>query len=172
MKTAKNVCTVVMTVSVVLLVVSVALAVEVPALTPLDFPMDASPEAHWIWTAIAGEIVVALAALISQVVLGFIASIKNAKIAKAVRVIHDAVMVSYHEYVQVVKAASADGKLTIGEKKEALDWAYRNAIELARRDGFDLLKVLAKETVLALIERFVGEAKGKAVTLPLPDLAV
>lgn len=155
-------------------------AVEVPAVSPLDFGLESAadtvvaaasgPEAHWFWTLIAGEIAVAIIALIGKVIESFIANIKNAKVAKGCRVIYDAVMVAYHEYVQIVKAQSPNGKMTIEQKNEALQRAYSEAIQLARADGFDLLKVFAKETVYALIEYFVGKSKGKAVVAPLPDL--
>ena len=154
----------------------IAYAVQVPAVSPLDFAAPASvalePEAHWIWTILASEVVAAIAGWLFLKVYELV---KGSRYAKALLIIRNAVTTCYREYVRVIKDGRANGKLTIGEKDEALRYAYRKAVDMAQREGIDLLKVFAKETVLTLIERFVGEAKmpraAKAVTGPLPDLA-
>ena len=144
-----------------------AWATEVPPITPAEF---SGQEAHWIWSALASEIVVVVA---GWIVAQFADRIKETRHAAALTAIRDAVTACYHEYVRGIKAGKADGKLTAEEKDEALNLAYRSAVEFARTRGIDLLKVYAKETVIALIERFVGESKSKAVKVaaPLPDLA-
>jgi hypothetical protein len=149
---------------------------EVPGITPADFGAAAAsvPEAHWIWTLLGSSLAASLLAAAGKIVQSLIASVKDARIARACRFVQDAVTVTYQEYVRVVKEKSADGKLTVAEKNEALQRAYRKAVEIARTEGFDLLKVLGKDAVMALIERFVGQAKApsavKAALAPLPAL--
>lgn len=164
----------------VAMTVGVAFAVGAPAITPQDFPVDQVPsgstgtaaaaEAYWIWSVLIGEIAVAVVALFSKVVESIINNIKNARIAKGCRIIYSAVMVAFHEFVRVAKSKNDDGKLTVPEKNEALQYAYRAALDIGRKEGFDLLKVFAKETILALIEKYVGESKAAAVVGPLADL--
>lgn len=163
-------------VSALLLAGSVALAGTVPTISPLEFgdtsiaavsAINASPEAHWIWTLLASEIVAGVAGWLFLRVYNLI---KNTRYAKAVEAVRDAVTACYHEYVRAIKAASGTGKMTIEQKNEALNRAYRTAIEFARTRGVDLLKIMAKETVVALIEKFVVQSK--AVPAPLPDLAL
>jgi hypothetical protein len=141
--------------------------VAVPPITPADF---ASPDAHWIWQALAGSFVATLLAAAGRLIQSVIASIKDARIARACQFVASAVTVTYQEYVRVIKAKAADGKLTIDEKNEALQHAYRKALEIAQTEGFDLLKTLGKDTILALIEYFVGKSKAGAVAVPLPAL--
>lgn len=140
---------------------------DIPGVLPADFAAE-SPAAHWIWTVLASEIVVMVFA---YAVAFLVDRIKNEKIRKGVLVIKSAVAACYHEYVRVVKERSADGKLTVEEKNEALQYAYAKAIDFARNEGIDLLKVFAKETVMWLIEKFVGEAKGTNIPAPLSALA-
>ena len=154
-----------------------ALAAGVPAVSPADFgtvsagavtALNESPEAHWIWTILASEIIAAVA---GWIFLTLSDRFKESRFYVALTAIKDAVTTCYHEYVRAIKAASTDGKLTIEEKNEALNIAYRTAVEYARTKGVDLLKVFAKETVLSYIEKYVRESKTKAVLAPLPDLA-
>lgn len=123
-------------------------------------------EAHWIWGALASPIVLAIAGWLYSRVSGYF---KDSSLAVAITAIKDAVTACYHEYVRAIKAASEDGKLTVEEKNQALNYAFEKAIEYARTHGVDLLKVFAKETVFRLIEKYVGEAKAP-VPPPLPDL--
>ena len=141
--------------------------VGVPPVTPGEFA-DAGPEAHWIWTLLASEVVAIVAGWAFMQIAG---RIRDERTAAAVTAIKDAVSACYQEYVREIKAARADGRLTLEEKNEALNRAYRAAMEYARSEGVDLLKVFAKATVLRLIEHYVGESKLRAVPPPLPDLA-
>ena len=142
---------------------------EVPGITPADFA-PASPEAHWIWTLLGSSLAASLLAAAGRILQGVITSIKDARIARACQFVQDATIVTYQEYVRVVKEKSADGKLTIEEKNLALQCAYAKAIQIAKTQGFDLLKVLGKDSIMALIEYFVGKSKAGAVVAPLPAL--
>ena len=142
---------------------------EVPGITPADFA-PTSPEAHWIWTLLGSSLAATLFAAVGKILQGIIASIKDARLARACQFVWTATTLTYQEYVRVVKAASADGKLTLDEKNEALEYAYRKAVEIARTEGFDILKVLGKELIMALIEKYVGQTKAGAVIAPLPAL--
>lgn len=145
----------------------------VPGISPLDFPvpamvvLQAPQQAHWIWTALTSEVIVVVAGWAFCWILD---RIKDSRIRRALLAIKTAVTVTYQEYVRAVKALAPDGKLTVDQKNEALQYAYRKAVELAKSDGIDLLKVFAKETILAIIEKFVGESKAPAVLGPLADL--
>lgn len=147
--------------------------------TPADFGSVSAaavtalnePEAHWIWTLLASEIVATIA---GWLYLQISDRLKETRYYTALTAIRDAVTNCYHEYVRGIKEGRADGKLTVDEKNCALNLAYQTAVSYARTQGVDLLKVLAKETVVSLIERFVRESKSKAtaaVAAPLPDLA-
>lgn len=144
---------------------------SVPTITPLEFdPSEAVgvvQEAHWIWKLLASEIIAVIAGWVYCYVQN---RLEESRYYKAITVIKNAVTSCYHEYVREIKMASEDGKLTIEEKNNALRLAYQKAVEFARTDGFDLLKVFAKDTVLRLIEKYVGESKAQTVIGPLPDL--
>ncbi len=167
----RNFCFIISFVLLVIILLASATHAGVPAITPLDFDPGAAlgvvQEAHWIWKLLASEII----AVIGGWVYCYIQNrCEETKYFKAITVIKNAVTSCYHEYVREIKMASEDGKLTIEEKNNALRMAYQKAIDFARTDGFDLLKVFAKDTVLRLIEKYVGESKAKAVVAPLPDL--
>lgn len=145
-----------------------AVAIEVPPITPADF--GASPEAHWIWSILASELVALIA---GWVYLRIADRLRGSRYLVALTAIKDAVAECYHEYVRAIKSARSDGKLTVEEKNAALNRAFITATEYARANGVNLLKIFAKETVLSLIEKYVREAKTPlaSVTVPLPDLA-
>jgi hypothetical protein len=148
-----------------------AFTVDVPAVTPADFgAVVPAPEAHWFWSVLGGSLVASILAAAGKLVQSLIAGIRDARLAKACQFVYDATMATYQEYVRAIKTAHADGKLTLEEKNEALQYAYRKAVEIARNQGFDLLKTLGKEAVLALIEKYVGQSKAAAVAAPLPVL--
>ena len=144
----------------------ITFAGDVPTISPQDFSL--SPEAHWFWSLLGSSVVAAIIAAAGKLAQSLLSGIKNARLAEGCQIVYDATISCYHEYVRGIKAGNADGKLTLEEKNEALQWAYRKAIEIAQARGIDLLKVLAKETIFSLIERYVGESK--AVVAPLPDL--
>ena len=166
--------TVVLPALVALACVFPAFAGDVSPITAADFG-GAPAEAHWIWTLVGSSAFAAIIAALGKIVQNIISSIKDARIARACDFVFAGTMTCYQEYVRAAKEAHADGKLTIEEKDKALQCAYRKAVEIARTQGLDLVKVLGKDMILALIEKYVGQSKtasaaAKALA-PLPSLA-
>ncbi len=93
-----------------------------------------------------------------------IVNIRNERVKQACGFVFSATMTTYQEFVRVTKARHADGKLTTAEKDEALQYAYRKAIEIARTKGIDLLKVVGKDFILAKVQEYVGSSKANALT--------
>ncbi len=118
---------------------SMLLAVEVPAVSPLEFAVSA--EAHWIWTILASE---AVAGVAGWLFLRIYERIQGTRYGKAVQAIKDAITACYHEYVRAIKIARADGKLTVEEKNHALNLALQLAIDIAKSQAVDLLIIYAK----------------------------
>ncbi len=151
-----------------------ALSSDVPPVTAADFG-GSQIEAHWIWTLVGSGAFAAVVAALGKIVQSLIAGIKDARIARACEFVYAGTIACYQEYVRAAKDKNADGKLTLEEKDEALQYAYRKAVEIARTQGVDLLKVLSREIILALIEKYVGKSKAGAAAaaalVPLPDLA-
>ncbi len=147
-----------------------AFAVDVPPVSAADFGGEPA-DAHWIWTLVGSGAFAAIVAAFGKIVQSIIGSIRDARIARACEFVYAGTITCYQEYVRAMKAAHADGKLTAGEKDEALQCASRKAIEIARTQGVDLLKVLGKDLILSLIEKYAGESKAaslaKAVAGPL-----
>lgn len=69
---------------------------------------------------------------------------------------------SFHTYTQAAKAASADGKLTVDEQREARRLALEYAKTAAAEKGVDLVKTLGARFIPSLIDQAVKEAKKKA----------
>ncbi len=152
----------------------------IPSIAPSDFPAPATvmlqaaasaPEAHWIWTLVGSSLFASILGALARIVQSIIANIKDARVSQACDFVFAGTMTCYQEYVRAAKAAHADGKLTADEKDEALRYAYRKAVEIARTKGVDLVKRLGKEMILAKIEEYVGGSKAaalaKAVAGPL-----
>jgi hypothetical protein len=168
----KKICFVLLTLAFLALpAVAFAEGLEIPGIAPADFGAAPSvPEAHWMWQLLASSVATMLFTAAGKLLQNIIKGIKDSRIARACQFVQDAAIVTYQEYVRVVKDKAADGKLTVDEKNEALQYAYRKAVEIARTEGFNLLKVLGKDAIMALIERFVGQSKAGAVAVPLPAL--
>lgn len=69
---------------------------------------------------------------------------------------------TYQAYVKARKAASADGTLTEGEKKEARQMAFNFARQYAAENGVNLVKEAGAGLLPALIEKAVGTLKREA----------
>jgi hypothetical protein len=74
---------------------------------------------------------------------------------RAVEVIEVAVEETYRTYVQALKAAREDGKLTQEERRAARQRAKQRAFQIARQDGVDLLFALGPHRVDLWIEKVV-----------------
>ncbi len=150
---------------------SAALA-PVPGIAPADFAAPAmvmlqapaaEPEAHWIWTLVGSGTFAAVLGALARILQSVIAGIRNERTKQACSFVFSATMTTYQEFVRVTKARHADGKLTTVEKDEALQYAYRKAIEIARTKGVDLLKTVGKDFILAKIQECVGSSKANAL---------
>lgn len=156
-----------------------ALALDVPPVSPAEFA-DA-PEAHWLWTLLASDAAANLLLWLAATGAAALAAWlkwRGTRKEQALLCLAAGVRETYETYVRHVKLSRADGKLTDDERREAVLRAVAHARRYAATEGFDLLKVLAKDLlpvwVDALVRRFKGEAAGGAVPLsppPLPDLS-
>lgn len=155
------------------------LALEAPPITPAEFAD--SPEAHWLWTLLASDTVVNLWLWLTTsgvaLLVGWL-KWQGSRKEQALLCLAAGVRETYEHYVRHIKQSREDGKLSDDEREEAVRQAIAHAKRYALTEGFDLLKVMAKELlpvwVDALVRRFKGEAKGAAAPLsqpPLPDLS-
>ena len=156
---------------------AVAFAAEVPGVSPADFD---GREAGWFWMFLAGDMMQTAWLWITTtgvaLVVGWL-KWENSKKEKVVLFVAAGVRQAYEEYVRHVKAASADGKLSDDERREATRRAIEYAVQYAKNDGFDLLTAYAKEALPALVDAIVRKIRGEAALaksplLPgLPDLS-
>lgn len=81
------------------------------------------------------------------------------KYGKAIMIVKDAAMEVYHEYVQDLKTASADGTLTIEEKKEAMNKAVEKIKARSLALGIDVGKALGTEYLPGVVELILNNIK-------------
>lgn len=159
--------------------VGAASALEVPPLTAAE--LADAPEAHWFWSLLASDTVVNLWLWLTTsgvaLAVGWL-KWQGARRERAALCLAAGVRETYEAYVRHIKQASADGKLSDDEREEAVRQAVARARQYAANEGFDLLKVMAKEYlpvwIDSLVRRFKGEAAAASVPLsrpPLPDLS-
>jgi hypothetical protein len=89
-------------------------------------------------------------------------SVKNYQGERALEFVETAVRDTYEEYVREAKNAAEDGKLTSGERKDAMNMAISKAKNLAAVNGFNLLKFYAAEYLPVLIEKVIRRDKAEA----------
>ena len=80
----------------------------------------------------------------------------------ALTIVQEAVLTVYDTYVEEIKLARADGKLTAAERRAARNKAIRIAFDKAAKQGASqaVLDYL-KHNTLALIEKAVGNTKAR-----------
>ncbi len=66
---------------------------------------------------------------------------------------------SFQTYVKAIKAARADGKLTLEERKHARALAQATALRVGRAQGVNVVHELGREFLPLWITRMVGELK-------------
>ena len=86
----------------------------------------------------------------------------NANWERALEFLEAGVMRTYQEYVKARKTASADGRLTEDEKREARQMAFTFARSYAAKEGMNIVKELGAEMIPVLIEKTVGGLKREA----------
>ena len=69
----------------------------------------------------------------------------------------------YHDYVKEIKKSREDGKLTVGEAKEARNKAISLLKEKAKEGGIDAIKIMGEAAFPALIEKAVNYLKKDAI---------
>ena len=69
---------------------------------------------------------------------------------------------TYQVYVKARKDASADGHLTVDEKRQARELALMHAKDYAAKEGISLIKTLGTDMIPVLIEKAVGGLKKEA----------
>lgn len=156
---------------------SVALGADVPGVSTLDF---GSPEANVIWSILAGQGV--WGALLFGVI-GIIWKIgrpyldewmRKHRLATLFAVVEVGVEGVQATYVDAIKDASRDGKLTDDEAKEALRKCKEYVITFLKAQGIDVIREYGHEALDMAIEAAVAKLKLntalKAVIAPLPDL--
>ncbi|MCD8141318.1 MAG: hypothetical protein LUE17_16410 [Planctomycetaceae bacterium] len=164
--------------------ISTALGVDIPAITVADFTATpASPEAHWFWSLLASDAATRLWLWVTTTGVALLAGWlkwKGSRKERALLCLAGGVRETYEEYVRAVKRGNEDGKLTEDERREAVRQAIERGKQYAICEGFDLLKVLAKDSLPVWVDAIVRKIKGEAAQSknplpisqpPLPDLA-
>lgn len=158
------------------LCVRFAVAADVPPLTAAEL----SPAAGPIWLFLAGEgfwgaIVLGVAGFVYKMARPYVlAWVGERKLAKLYLAVEACVAQTQAVYVEGMKAANSDGKLTEDEKDEVLSACRRAVVAHMRTQGVDVLKEYGDAFVDALIELVLSRLQNplvKAVARPLPDSA-
>lgn len=89
----------------------------------------------------------------------WVAQARNRRYYRAVEALEAAVEETYRTYVQAIKAASADGKLSADERRHARELARERAIEFGRTVGVDVLRELGAHYIDLWISRLINRAK-------------
>ncbi len=147
-----------------------AFAGEVPPITAAEFG-EAAKEAHWIWSLLASDAAFNLLCWVlssgTAFVVGFL-KWQGSRKAKAIECLTAGVRESYERYVRQTKLDNKGEKLTAAQRDEAV----RQAIEFGKRyamtEGFDLLKVLAKDSLPVWVDSIVRRIKGEAALSKTP----
>ena len=149
-----------------------------------------SPDAGWFWQIMPAEIMVGVAlALFTWIGKNILALVENlaareeykkhaAAIAageQALRWIGVMTVATYQDFVRELKEASADGRLTENEVREARRRTIEAAWEKIRSEGLDKASGITKEMLPLLVEQTVSYLKnsgktGGNIPLPLPVL--
>jgi hypothetical protein len=89
---------------------------------------------------------------------------KEQKYSAAMDALEAGVEKTYRVYVEALKRAKADGKLTPEEKAAARQKAIAYAQEFGRTRGIDVIDELGREYIAVLIGKIVRALKGDART--------
>jgi len=152
-----------------------AAAEAVPGVTPQEFPTDGQ-QAFFLWSWLAKPEIASLILAGIGAVAGWLkrrSVVKKWRMERGIEFLEAGAKETYEEYVRIVQKENVDGKLTVEERKKAMDMAITKAKAYCRQHGFDLAKVYAKEFLPVLVERIIGvqKAYGRAAPFPgLPDL--
>lgn len=129
---------------------------------------------HTILNALGSEEIMALILGAVGLVFGFVKRwqfVHRWRLQTAFDAIELGVRQTYETYVRLLKKAREDGKLTDAERREAIRRASDYAIDYAKHQGVDLLKVYSKQLLPVLIDRVVIGKKAPLPFASLPELA-
>lgn len=146
---------------------------SVPAVTPMDFAGTPSI-AGYLWSFLAQPEVVSIVLAGIGGLVGLVcrnSSVRKWRLERAAEFLGAGVRETYEEYVRKAQKAREDGKLTIEERDIAMQMAISKAKEYCLQNGFDLLKVYAKEFLPVLVERIIGVQKAYGRAAPFPGLS-
>jgi hypothetical protein len=87
------------------------------------------------------------------------ARLRNDRLRKAIDALEAGIDIAYRTYVQAIKAAREDGKLTVQECREARRRAREAAIQFGRSQGVDVLRELGADYIDMWIERILRQVK-------------
>jgi len=93
---------------------------------------------------------------------GLYQEMKGQKYSAAMDALEAGVEKTYRVYVEALKKAKADGKLTPEEKAAARQRAIAYAQEFGRTRGVDVIEELGREYIPVLIGKIVRALKGSA----------
>ena len=85
--------------------------------------------------------------------------LRDQRFRRALHILEAAIEETYRTYVQAIKTARADGKLTEAERRHARQLARDRALALGKQAGIDLLRELGEPFVDLWITRLVNQAK-------------
>lgn len=152
----------------------VALSSEVPPLTAAEL----SPEANPLWLFLAGQtfwgaIVMGIAGYAYKLARPFILTwMQDRKLAKLYLATEACTAKTNAVYVEGMKSAKADGKLTKDEAKFVFNECKQTVIEFMQTQGTDIIKEYGDVVVDALIELILSRMKNpvvRSVAIPLDD---
>jgi uncharacterized membrane protein YebE (DUF533 family) len=86
-------------------------------------------------------------------------ALKQQRTQRAVQVLEAGVEETYRAYVQAIKASRADGSLTAEEKQHARELALQRALDIARKDGIDLVRELGGDYIQLWLAKAVNQQK-------------
>ena len=92
-----------------------------------------------------------------------IGKVKELKMDTAINAIKIGVQASYDIYVKEIKKFAEDGKLEQYEKEQARNIALAHARDLCYAQGVDIMKMLGRPAIDALINLAVGKAKADSM---------
>jgi len=90
------------------------------------------------------------------------AHLQDQRLQRALEILEAAIEETYRTYVQAIKAARADGKLTEDERRNARQMARERAIALGKLAGVDVLRVLGEPFIDLWLTRLVNRAKSNS----------
>ena len=86
--------------------------------------------------------------------------VQRQRYSKSLQALEAGVELTYRTYVQAIKEARADGKLTAEEASEARRRARDAAVEFGRTQGLDVLRELGGANIDLWISKCVKRLKG------------